>query len=79
MDYPIIVSVELIDRNDGGLDVRSGDLPGLIISGVDREKVRAAIVPAIRALLQHGGKNVGDIIPFGDDHEHFRQYEARAA
>jgi hypothetical protein len=35
--------------------VYSADLPGLILSGSDREVVAAKIVPAIRALFEYHG------------------------
>lgn len=45
--------VVLIDREDGGLSVRSPDLPGLILSGRDPAKVAASIPIAIKALRSH--------------------------
>lgn len=50
-----VVTVILQDREDGGLRVYSDDLPGLILSGSDRVKVAASIVPAIEALFEHKG------------------------
>lgn len=50
-----VVTVTLEDREDGGLRVYSDDLPGLILSGEDREKVASRIVPAIRALFEYKG------------------------
>ncbi|CDX23605.1 hypothetical protein MPLB_300007 [Mesorhizobium sp. ORS 3324] len=49
------ITVALHDRNDGGLRVRSDDLPGLILSGDNKEAVIGMIIPAITALLQHAG------------------------
>lgn len=54
-----VVTVTLEDREDGGLQVHSDDLPGLILSGANRAKVAAAIIPAIEAIFMHKGfKNV---------------------
>jgi hypothetical protein len=50
-----IVSVTLEDRDDHGLFVFSNDLPGLILSGADRETVCECIVPAIGAIFRHKG------------------------
>jgi hypothetical protein len=50
-----VVTVTLEDREDGGLRVYSDDLPGLILSGSDRNRVAAQIVPAIEALFAHKG------------------------
>ncbi len=53
--YLTVVNVTLKDCEDGGLEVFSDDLPGLILSGPDPDNVAAAIMPAIKALLQHRG------------------------
>lgn len=50
-----VVTATLRDREDGGLEVFSDDLPGLILSGSDRSKVAAAIVPAIGAIFRQNG------------------------
>jgi hypothetical protein len=51
----IILNVTLAGREDGGLNVGSDELPGLILSGPDRDKIAAAIAPAIKALFEHRG------------------------
>ena len=51
----IVLNVTLAGRSDGGLNVSSDDLPGLILSGSDRDKIAGAIAPAIKALLEHRG------------------------
>lgn len=53
-----VVTVTLTDREDGGLQVHSDDLPGLILSGPDRAQVAAAIIPAIQAIFKHKGMDV---------------------
>lgn len=50
-----VITVVLEDRGDGGLQVYSDDLPGLILSGHDRSKIAAAIIPAIEAIFKHRG------------------------
>jgi hypothetical protein len=50
-----VVTVTIEDRDDNGLRVWSDDLPGLILSGNDRQKICASIIPAIRALFEHKG------------------------
>lgn len=50
-----VVNVTLEDREDGGLRVHSDDLPGLILSGSNRDDVWQAITPAITALLARSG------------------------
>src|SRR5580704_15139118 len=50
-----VVTVTLEDRGDGGLRVYSDDLPGLILSGSNRESVADKIAPAIQALFAHKG------------------------
>jgi hypothetical protein len=52
-----IVTVILDDREDGGWRAFSDDLAGLILSGKDRAKVAAAIIPAIQALFRYKGFN----------------------
>jgi hypothetical protein len=44
------LSVKIEQRDDGGVLVRSDDLPGLILSGEDPRQVGACIIPAIEAL-----------------------------
>jgi hypothetical protein len=51
----IVLSVTLAGREDGGLNVSSDDLPGLILSGANREKIAAAIAPTIKAIFEHRG------------------------
>jgi len=46
------VCVSLEDREDGGLRVTSADMPGLILSGPDKETVTRKIAPAISALFK---------------------------
>lgn len=50
-----VVTVTLTDREDGGLRVSSEELPGLILSGADRDSVCECIVPAIQAIFQYKG------------------------
>ena len=45
-----VVRIYLGTRPDGGLRVWSDDEPGLILSGADRNKVGADIVPALDML-----------------------------
>ena len=59
--YTVVVSLE--DRADGGLRVSSQDLPGLILSGSDADKVCNNIAPAIKALLEYKGVSVKSVIP----------------
>lgn len=47
------VAIFLDDREEGGLFVYSDDVPGLILSGSDKEAVGRCIVPAIEALRAH--------------------------
>lgn len=58
-----VVTVTLEDRADGGLRVRSEDLPGLILSGPDKHRVCDSIAPAIKALLEHKGIRVANVAP----------------
>lgn len=51
-----VVTVTLEDRpGDDGLRVYSTDLPGLILSGSDRDAVCDAILPSIKAIFEHRG------------------------
>jgi len=59
-----IVEVTIEDRPEGGINVWSDSLPGLILSGSDRKRVANMVVPAIRALLEHLGISVVSIIPY---------------
>lgn len=43
-------------REDGGLRVWSDDVPGLVLSHSDAEKVMADVIPALELILSHGGK-----------------------
>jgi hypothetical protein len=61
-----VITVTLEDAPEGGLRVYSDDLPGLILSGDDREEVAACIVPAIRALLEYKGLSDVEIYPATD-------------
>lgn len=51
----IVLSVTLAGREDGGLNVSSQDLPGLILSGSNREQIAGAIAPTIKAILERRG------------------------
>src|SRR4051794_35235146 len=53
-----VVTVTLEDRGDGGLRVYSEVLPGLILSGPNRQTVCDTIVPAIQALFERKGYKV---------------------
>lgn len=50
-----IINVSMEDREDGGLRVRSDELPGLVLSGHSKIAVCAMIKPAILAILRHQG------------------------
>jgi len=58
-----IVSVTLEDRTDGGIRVSSRDLPNLVLSGMNREGICAAIAPAIHAILEHKGVKIVSVMP----------------
>jgi hypothetical protein len=47
------LTIKLLPRKDGGLRVWCVELPGLILSGPDPEKVMGAVVSALKALIQH--------------------------
>lgn len=49
------IPVTLNDRADGGVSVTCEDLPGLILSGPDREAVLASLPAAITMLLEYKG------------------------
>ncbi|MCC6736793.1 MAG: hypothetical protein IT534_11800 [Bauldia sp.] len=57
------VSVSLDDREDGGLNVYSDSLPGLILSGPDKERVASMIAPAIKTLFENRGLSVVRVEP----------------
>ena len=50
-----VVTVTIEDREDAGLRVYSDDLPGLILSGSNKDAVFQNIAPAIRALFERKG------------------------
>lgn len=56
------VKVTIENREDGGVNVSSDDLPGLILSGCNRLGIFAAIEPAARAILEHRGESFSDIV-----------------
>jgi hypothetical protein len=56
-----VVTVQLADREDGGLRVSSANLPGLLLSGSNKHEVCAQIDPAIRAIFEHAGYQVTGI------------------
>lgn len=58
-----VLTVTLVDREDGGLRVSCRDLPGLVLSGADRNAVCDAIIPAMKALLVHKGIKADEIRP----------------
>ena len=55
------IKVTIEDRADGGINVSSDDVPGLILSGRNRTLVIADIGPAIRAILEHKGEDANDL------------------
>jgi hypothetical protein len=52
-----VVTVTLEDRPDGGLRVYSENLPGLILSGPDKQAVAEAISTAICGLFAYKGQD----------------------
>lgn len=56
------VKVTIEDREDGGVNVSSDDLPGLILSGSDRAGILAAIEPAARAILERKGESFSGVV-----------------
>jgi hypothetical protein len=58
-----VITVILADRETGGLRAYSDDLPGLILSGRDRDDVFGKIAPAIEALFRHKGFNRVRVTP----------------
>jgi hypothetical protein len=63
MTASVYLTVTLLDRSDGGLRVYSEDLPGLILSGHNKREVCDRIAPAIRALFEHKGNTVLNVLP----------------
>jgi hypothetical protein len=59
-----IIRVTIEDRPDGGINVTSKTLPGLILSGENRDRIIAMIEPAIKALLNHRGIEVISVKPY---------------
>jgi len=57
----LTLTVSLEDREDGGVRVSSTELPGLVLSGADKQSVVEAIAPAIKALLEHGGLTIFEV------------------
>jgi hypothetical protein len=58
-----IVSVTLEDRTDGGIRVSSRDLPNLLLSGIKKDAICAAIAPAIQAILERKGLKIVSVKP----------------
>lgn len=48
-----MATINVAERDDGGMRVWSDQIKGLILSGPDAEKVGAAIMPALKALIEH--------------------------
>jgi hypothetical protein len=51
MDAAYTIRVQ--DREDGGLRIWSDDIPGLVLSSLDRSGVWRDLGPAIEVLLEH--------------------------
>lgn len=64
-----IVSVTLVDREDGGIRVSSHDLPNLMLSGMNKHAICAAIAPAIQAILERKGLEIVSVKPGRPFHE----------
>lgn len=73
-----IITVILEDREDGGLRGYSDDLPGLIMSGRNRNELASRIAPAIKVLLEHKGfrdvtvrpaRAVNEVLQLGSPHD----------
>lgn len=58
-----VVTVTLEDRPDGGLRVFSCDLPGLILSGPDKNVVVKQTITAIKALFERMGHKAIHVHP----------------
>ena len=57
----MIINVTIEDRPDGGVNVSSEDLAGLVLSGRNRIAIIKAIEPAARAILEHKGMDASNI------------------
>jgi hypothetical protein len=49
-----VITLNIEAREDGGLRIRSPELPGLALAGKPEEVMRC-VLPAIEALLEHQG------------------------
>lgn len=56
-----VVTVQLADREDGGLRVSSVNLPGLLLSGRNKQEVCDCIAPAISELFARLGYKVSAV------------------
>lgn len=56
-----VVTVQLTDREDGGLRVSSASLPGLLLSGRNKQEVCDCIAPAIEAIFNKLGYAVATV------------------
>lgn len=56
------VKVTIENREDGGVNVSSAELPGLILSGSNRASILAAIAPAARAILERKGETFSEVV-----------------
>lgn len=56
------IKVTIENREDGGANVSSDELSGLLLSGRNRMKILAAIEPAVRAILKHNGEDFGELV-----------------
>lgn len=68
------ISIRISEREDGGIRVWSDDVPGLVLSGPDKDKVLGDIGPALKALVTHNGN-----IELREDHPAARLFETSAA
>lgn len=50
-----VVNVDITEREDGGIRVSSRDLPGLLLSGDNKEAIISSIAGAIEAIFEHRG------------------------
>lgn len=48
-----MANIRVGEHEDGGMRVWSDEIKGLVLSGPDAEKVGAAIMPALKALIEH--------------------------
>jgi hypothetical protein len=56
------VTVQVTDREDGGIRVLSSDIPGMLLGGLDHQRTWSSVGLVVEHAMRHRGVDVREVI-----------------